>query len=158
PYAVLSTRGLNPADSFTAVLFAHHDPKTLAWSDTPLLDVPAPMDAPVDTPPWWHMKKKTSMFYIGAGRGEHARIMMTASILCTSSVEESKVIDAWFGDVRAYIASIEPPKYPFPIDGALASQGREVFENTCSRCHGTYGPGGSYPNRVVMIDDIGTDS
>jgi hypothetical protein len=158
PYAVLSTRGLNPADSFTAVLFAHHDPKTLAWSDTPLIDVPPPMDVPVDTPPWWHMKKKTSMFYVGAGRGDHARIMMTASILCTDSVEESRAIDAWFGDVRAYIASIEPPKYPFAIDAALAASGRDVFEKTCSRCHGTYGPGGSYPNRLVMVEDIGTDS
>jgi hypothetical protein len=104
------------------------------------------------------MKKKTSMFYVGAGRGDHARIMMTASILCTSSVEESRAIDAWFGDVRAYIASIEPPKYPFPVDAELASAGREVFDKNCSRCHGTYGPGGSYPNRLVMLDDIGTDS
>lgn len=158
PYAVLSTRGLNPADSFTAVLFAHHDPKTLAWSDTPLMDVPPPMDVPVDTPPWWHMKKKTSMFYVGAGRGDHARIMMTASILCTSSVEESRAIDAWFGDVRAYIASIEPPKYPFSVDADLSAKGREVFEKSCSKCHGTYGPGGTYPNRLVMVDDIGTDS
>jgi cytochrome c5 len=158
PYAVLSTRGLNPADSFTAILFAHHDPKTLAWTEKPMIDVPPPMDVPVDTPPWWHMKKKTSMFYVGAGRGDHARIMMTASILCTSSVEESQAIDAWFGDVRAYIASIEPPKYPFPVDAELASHGRDVFEKTCSRCHGTYGPGGSYPNRLVMLEDIGTDS
>ena len=39
PYSVLSTRGPNPADGFTAVLFAHHDPKTMAWSSTPLMDV-----------------------------------------------------------------------------------------------------------------------
>ncbi len=157
PYSVLSTRGPNPADGFTAVLFAHHDPKTLAWSSTPLMDVPPPQDVPVDVPPWWRMKKKSSMFYVGGGRGDHARIMMTASILCTSSVEESRAIDAYFADIRAYIMSIEPPKYPFPIDRALADKGRPVFEQTCSRCHGTYGDKPTYPNRLVVLQEIATD-
>ena len=142
PYSVLSTRGVNPADGFTAVLFAHHDPKTMAWSQKPLIAVPPPQDVPVDVPPWWGMKKKTSMFYVGGGRGDHARIMMTASILCTSSVEESRAIDAYFTDVRSWIASLAPPAYPFPIDRALADRGRGVFDATCSRCHGTYGDGG----------------
>jgi len=157
PYSVLSTRGPNPADNFTAVLFAHHDPKTMAWSKTPLIPVPPPQDVPVDVPAWWQMKKKTSMFYVGGGRGDHARIMMTASILCTSSVEESRAIDAYFADVRAYIASIEAPKFPHAIDRALADRGRPVFESNCARCHGTYGDGGSYPNRLVTLPEIGTD-
>ncbi len=157
PYSVLSTRGPNPADGFTAALFAHHDPKTMAWSSTPLMALPPPEDVPVDVPPWWRMKKKTSMFYVGAGRGDHARIMMTASILCTSSVEESAAIDAYFADIRAYILSIEPPKYPFAIDAALAERGRPVFEATCSRCHGTYGAAPTYPNRLVSTLEIGTD-
>jgi cytochrome c5 len=156
-HSVLSTRGVNPADNFTAVLFAHHDPVTLAWSDTPLLEVPPPHDTPVDVPPWWHMKKKASMFYVGGGRGDHARIMMTASILCTSSVEESEAIDAYFTDVRAYIANLEPPKYPWPIDDALAERGRTVFEASCARCHGTYGDNGAYPNLLFPLAEIGTD-
>ena len=157
PYSVLSTRGPNPADGFTAALFAHHDPKTMAWSSTPLMDVPPPQDLPVDVPPWWRMKKKTSMFYVGGGRGDHARIMMTASILCTSSLAESQAIDAYFADIRAYIMSIAPPKYPFPIDQALAARGRPVFETTCARCHGTYGDSPTYPNRLLTTLEIGTD-
>jgi mono/diheme cytochrome c family protein len=157
PYSVLSTRGPNPADGFTAVLFAHHDPKTMAWSKTPLMAVPAPVDVPVDVPPWWRMKKKTSMFYVGGGRGDHARIMMTASILCTSSVEESRAIDAYFADIRSWIASLDAPAYPFPIDRSLADRGRGVFDSTCSRCHGTYGDGGHYPNRLLSTAEIGTD-
>ena len=157
PYSVLSTRGPNPADGFTAVLFAHHDPKTMAWSSTPLMDVPPPVDAPVDVPPWWRMKKKTSMFYVGGGRGDHARIMMTASILCTSSIEESRAIDTYFTDIRAWITSLEAPKYPYAIDQALADRGKPVFEATCSRCHGTYGTTPSFPNRVISTEEIGTD-
>ncbi|HEY8080394.1 MAG TPA: hypothetical protein VIF62_39965 [Labilithrix sp.] len=157
PYATLSTRGPNPADEFTAVLFAHHDPHTLAWSEKPLIDVPPAMDVPVDVPPWWRMKKKTSMFYTGAGRGDHARIMMTASVLCTSSVEESQAIDAYFPDIRAFITSLEAPKWPFAVDAALAEKGRPIFEQTCASCHGTYGDTPTYPNEVIPVADVGTD-
>src|SRR5262249_46335139 len=31
------------------------------------------------------------------------------------------------------------------------------FENTCSRCHGTYGENWTYPNRIIPLDEIGTD-
>ena len=158
PWAVLDTVGVNPADSFTGVLFAHHEPKTLAWSKTPLIALPAtPVVLPVDVPPWWRMKKKNAMFYNGEGRGDHARFMMTASILCTSSVEESRAIDRYFPDIRAWITSLSPPAYPYPVDAALAGKGRSVFERTCSRCHGRYGEPGSYPNKVIPLEEIGTD-
>jgi hypothetical protein len=112
---------------------------------------------PVDVPPWWRMKKKNAMFYDGAGRGDHARIMMTASVLCTDSVAEAQEIDAYFGDVRAYITSLEPPPNPTPIDAAKAARGKAVFDATCSVCHGTYGDGGTYPNLLIPLDEIGTD-
>src|SRR6185436_1145603 len=124
----------------------------------PALPVPPPADLPVDVPPWWRMAKKNAMFYVSAGRGDHARHMMTASILCISSVAEAQAIDAYFGDVRAYIASIEPPKYPFAIDATKAARGRTVFEATCSRCHGTYGSTATYPNRLISLPEIGTDA
>ena len=155
---MLSTRGAEPADGFTAVLFAHHDPKTMAWSSTPLIAVPPPADVPVDVPPWWRMKKKTSMFYVGGGRGDHARIMMTASILCTSSVEESRAIDAYFADIRS--VDREPRRRRRIRSRSTARSpiaGSGVFDATCSRCHGTYGDGGTYPNRLISTEEIGTD-
>ncbi len=157
PYSVLSTRGPNAADGFTAALFSHHDPKTMAWSATPLIEIAPPLDLPVDVPPWWRMKKKSSMFYLGAGRGDHARIMMSASVLCSSSVEEMRAIDAYFPDIRAWIENLAPPAYPFPFDKALAERGRGVFESTCSSCHGTYGPSGHYTTRAIAVTYVGTD-
>ena len=65
----------------------------------------------------------------GGGRGDHARIMMTASTLCTDSVAEAQAIDAYFPDIEAYITSIKPPAYPFPIDAALAMKGAAVFSD-----------------------------
>jgi hypothetical protein len=83
--------------------------------------------------------------------------MMLASATCTDSLEEAAEIDARFVHVRAYLASLRPPAYPFPVDRTLAEEGRRLFEPNCKRCHGTYGEGGRYPNRVVALDKVGTD-
>jgi mono/diheme cytochrome c family protein len=157
PFTQALTVGVTPADDIAAALFAHHDEKTLAWSDTPLLALPPAYAVPVDVPPWWRMSKKHAMFYTAAGRGDHARIMMTASTFCVDSVNDATAIDAYFPDVRAYVESLAPPRYPGSIDATLAAHGQTVFEATCSRCHGTYGSGGSYPNLVVPLADVATD-
>jgi len=154
PYTQPATIGVNPADNLTAVLMSHRDPATLAWSDTAMIDLPPAMVAPVDVPPWWRMAKKNAMFYSAAGRGDHARIMMTASILCTDSVAEATAIDAAFVDVRAWIEQLTPPAWPFSVDMSLATKGEAVFQKTCARCHGI---GDNYPNELVPLDVVGTD-
>jgi mono/diheme cytochrome c family protein len=157
PYTRTLVVGVNPADNLTAALMAHRDPATLAWSDTAMLALPPPVVVPVDVPPWWHMAKKSAMFYSAAGRGDHARIMMAASLLCTDSVAEAQTIDAAFVDVRAWIETLTPPAWPFPVNADLADQGKRVFELNCASCHGTYGSNGDYPNEVIPLDVIGTD-
>lgn len=157
PYLITDTVGVNSANNLTLALIAHRDPETLAWSEEPLLAPPPEKPLPVSVPPWWRMKKKHALFYTSAGRGDHARFMMTASILCTDSVTEAQVIDSYFPDIRAYIASLEPPEYPFAVDEGLAEQGRTVFETHCSTCHGTYGETWSYPNLVIALPVVGTD-
>jgi mono/diheme cytochrome c family protein len=157
PWVITETIGVNPADNLAAVLFAHRDRETLEWSWQERIELPPPVVVPVDVPAWWHMQKKNAMFYLAAGRGDHARIMMTASTLCVETVEEARAIDAYFPDVRAYLMTLEPPAWPFEVDAALAARGGDVFAATCARCHGTYGEGESYPNLVVDIDEVGTD-
>jgi len=157
-YQQTKTIGVNPADSFTAVLMAHRNPTTLEWSNEPLLPLPPEIVVPVDVPPWWRMSKKSSMFYTASGRGDHARIMMAASLLCTEDVAEATAIDEAFIDVRAWISEgITAPKWPYAIDMNLATKGKAVFDNTCARCHGTYGDGGKYDTQLVPLADIDTD-
>lgn len=157
PYTQADTVGVNPADNLAAVLSAHRDPETLEWSDSPLHPLPPREPVPVDVPAWWLMRKKHAMFHTGIGRGDHARVMMSASMLCTDSVEEAARIDGWFGDVRAYLSSLRPPKYPYRVNAALADEGRDVFEAHCSECHGTYGEKESYPNLIIPVEEVGTD-
>ena len=159
PYTQMATVGPNPADNLSMALFAHHDQATLAWSNDWLLDPPPEIVIPVDVPPWWRMKKKRAMFYNGMGRGDQARIMMTASTFCIDSVAQAEEVDAYFPDIRAYLASLEPPPWPFAVDAPLAEAGKVVFERECARCHGTYGDpaGETYPNLVIALEEVGTD-
>jgi cytochrome c5 len=163
PYVQTDTIGANPANNLTLALMAHRDPKTLAWSDQPLIEPPPQRPLPVSVPPWWNMRKKHAMFYNGEGRGDHARYMMLASTTCTDSLAEARELDAWFVDVRAYLATLTPPAYPFAIDRSLATEGEAVFRANCKRCHGSYSDEGggeagwTYPNKLVALEDVGTD-
>ncbi len=157
PFSRMRTIGVNPANNVAAVLFAHRDAETLAWSDEPLLEEPPLDPVPTDVPPWWGLYKKNMLYYVGSGIGDHAHHMSTASALCVDDVDVAADIYENFKDVRAYLSSLRAPAYPRPLDEDLVDQGRAIFEQTCARCHGTYGDDWTYPNYVVSLDTVGTD-
>lgn len=157
PYMVTDTIGVNPAPNLTMALMAHRDPRTLRWHDAPLLAPPPREPLPTAVPPWWRMQKKHAMFHHGGGQGDQVPYMMLKSLVCTDDTAEAKMIDDWFTHVRAYIASIEPPAWPYAVDELLAVRGGEVFEQHCAACHGTYGEDWTYPNLLVALDEVGTD-
>jgi mono/diheme cytochrome c family protein len=162
--AVMKTVGTNPAEMLATTFVSHRDRHTLAWSREALLHIPALDESPPGTiitsktPPWWRMAKKASQFYNGMGRGDHRRSMMLAGSLCTDTVEQAEAIDVHFNDVSAYIYSIQPPKWPFGVDQSLATQGHQVFAESCAGCHGSYAPDApGYPNLLIPAAEIGTD-
>lgn len=157
PYTTAHTVGVNTANNSSAALMTFRDPETMEWSDTPVIAEPPRYVIPAKVPPWWRMQKKHGLYHMGNGRGDHVGHIMLASLLCAETVEQLEQIDTYFGDILAYLTSIEPPSYPFEIDQTLADQGREVFEETCARCHGTYGEGGVYPNLTVGLEEVRTD-
>lgn len=156
-YLQTKVQGVNAADRLAGVLAAHRDPVTFKWLQQPALDIPEQM-IPTDTPPWWLLKKKNAMFYNGFGRGDFGRFLMASNLLTVTDTSESAEVDKHMPDLLAYINSIEPPAYPKEIDQALAKKGKQVFENTCSGCHGHYGENESYPNLLIPSDIILTDS
>jgi mono/diheme cytochrome c family protein len=157
PLMETEVRGVNAADRLATLLVAHRNPITLQWTDTPILQIPKEV-IPTDVPAWWMLKKKNAMFYNGFGRGDFAQFMMLSNILTTSDTTEARSVSKHFGDVLAYIKSIEPPKYPEQIDETLASEGETIFINNCSGCHGTYGREETYPNLLIPMSVIQTDS
>jgi mono/diheme cytochrome c family protein len=122
---------------------------------------PLPMgdykDSDLDAIPWWHLKKKTALYVDAGVKGDFTRPIMQF----TMGEPNGEKIRSWegeFKDVLAYLRTIQPPKYPWPVDDKLAADGRKVFEKTCAQCHGTYGPDGKYPNKLIPLEVIGTDS
>lgn len=110
----------------------------------------------LDAPPWWHVKRKKTLYCDGFAPKNH-RVLMQFILVPKNG---RKTVQAWesdFADLLAWIEMIEPPKYPWPIDKPLAARGKTVFEKNCSRCHGTYGPGGKYPEKVIPLRTVGTD-
>ncbi len=158
PYVQTKTVGVNPAPNLTWALMAHLDPETLAWSQIPLIDPPPVDPLPISVPPWWGMSKKNAMFYTTVGRGDHARFMLLASMLCIDGTKEVAEIDSYAADIRAYIVSLEAPEFPFAIDTGLAAEGEGIFVRECSACHGSYGEEETFPNRVYPVDEVGTDA
>jgi mono/diheme cytochrome c family protein len=169
PYSQMRTVGMNPAEMFAVVLMVHHDRDTLAWSDEPLVPMviydregrPMP-DAMVtsDPPPWWRAHKKNALFYNGMARGDHRGTMALATSVCVDTVERAHEVDEMFVDIQAFVSSIRAPVYPRQIDGALAAEGKPLFERNCAGCHGTYGATDAedtYPNLLIPLDVIGTD-
>ncbi len=111
----------------------------------------------MDAPPWWHVKKKKWLYADGSIENDHRALM---TFLLSSKGNTGERVRGWEDDFRAiyeWMRTIEPPKYPYAVDQPLAAKGRLVFNDHCARCHGTYGPDGKYPNKVVPLDEVGTD-
>jgi hypothetical protein len=56
--------------------------------------------------------------------------------------------------VKEYLMNLPPPKYPLPINAALAAQGEPVYKANCAQCHEPGGPRTLHP---IDLKEVGTD-
>ncbi len=155
PFKFSNVRGTNEADGFGVYLLGFRNPDlTIAgsWKNLGLRD-----DTCADVPAWWLLRKKRTMYATGATDARSVRSLMQFMMHPLNGPADFAKHEPAFRDVQAYLLSLEPPKYPFPIDAATAEQGSAVFADHCARCHGTYGANSIYPNRIVPLAEIGTD-
>jgi mono/diheme cytochrome c family protein len=135
----------------------------MEWRDADLSLRTAPAkldfrnDVASDPPAWWLLKKKKTRGWTGGMDARSTRVDMVNLLSPFNGAAYVKKQEAVFADIHAFVLGVEAPRYPFRIERARAARGQEVFGQHCARCHGTYGPGGSYPNKVVSLDVIGTD-
>jgi mono/diheme cytochrome c family protein len=155
PFTFTNVRGTTEAGAMAVYLLALREPE-LTLRPTPL-DLGLRDDLCEDPPAWWLLKKKKTMYHTGSSDARSVRSLMQFMLSPFNTAADIKKEEAVFRDIQAYLLSLEPPKYPFPVDRALAAKGETVFRANCSRCHGTYGPNWTYPNKVVPLDEIGTD-
>jgi mono/diheme cytochrome c family protein len=122
----------------------------------PLRPGPKLVHHDMDPPPWWHFHRKQRI-YIDGFAEKGARGLMQFMLVRENGPEKFREWEAEFEEVFAFLESLRPPRYPYAVDQPLAERGRQLFEATCAGCHGTYGPDGAYPERLVPIAEVGTD-
>lgn len=116
----------------------------------------------MDTPPWWYYYRRPYLYIDGFAQKGHRGLMQFTLVPENKAAFYPEHEDE-FRDIHAYLSSLRAPKYPGPIDTELALTGHHLFDRNCAECHGTYGHASdadaiaSYPNRMVPIEEIGTD-
>ena len=151
-----NSRGTNEAGAVSVFLLGFRNPdlsiKT-SWTNLGLDD-----ELHEDPPAWWLLKKKKSMYATGGANAKSVRSVMQFMMSPIHGPDHFNTNEKKFADLQAYILSIQPPAYPFAIDHSQAKAGKNLFENNCSKCHGSYGEKPGYPNKIIPLQVIGTDT
>jgi mono/diheme cytochrome c family protein len=155
PFTFSHVRGTNEAGSMSVFLIAFREPNLSVRK--PALELDQRDHLCEDVPAWWLLHKKKTMYYTGGTPARSVRSLMQFMMHPLNGPEVFEKEEVAFRDVQAFLLSLRPPKYPFPIKADLAKQGEALFTDNCSKCHGTYGEKWTYPNKIIPIDVIGTD-
>jgi mono/diheme cytochrome c family protein len=148
-----TTNGTTNAVMFGVLLMAYRESDlTVHKNRAP----PKMVHHDMDAPPWWHFQRKKMIYIDGFAEKGH-RGLMQFMLVPQNGPEKFREWEADYRDVLEYMNSLEPPKYPYPVNEKLAERGRVAFNSVCAECHGTYSVGASYPEKVVPIDEVSTD-
>jgi mono/diheme cytochrome c family protein len=120
------------------------------------------------TPPWYTYKTKqagAAGYYFDGGYPKDGNFSaFTYLVAFRSSSELRAPLAAWQRTGHDYLASLEAPRYPFPIDRSRLPRGRRLYDGLCAKCHGGYeGEEATmatlrYPGLVVPAEEVGTDA
>lgn len=157
PAIVMDNPGVNPAFRLEEALVAYRNSKDLRAKKTANFQLPD-IGLGTDVPPLWNLKKKKVLYYNGVGRGDWSKLLIQACLLGVNDSSDARVIQHNFKDAIAWIQTLEPPAYPYPLDPDMVAKGRNIFGQNCSKCHGKYEGRETYPNKIIPIKEIGTDS
>jgi mono/diheme cytochrome c family protein len=155
PMRFCNARGTSEAGGMSVYLLARRNPDLTFRR--PALDLDLHDEMCEDPPAWWLLHKKKTMYQTGGADAHSIRSLMQFMMGSINGPAAFEKAEADFADIQQYVYSLRPPKYPFSIDQPLAAKGETIFRETCSRCHGTYGENWTYPNKIVPLEEIGTD-
>jgi hypothetical protein len=102
-----------------------------------------------DFPSVWNLKIRAGQSLNWAGETLTSRAVVIDSALGLGAPPANL---RRMEEIDAYLRQLSPPPYPFPVDQALAEQGRPLYEAHCAGCHA-----GEERDNLVPIDEIGTD-
>ncbi len=123
----------------------------------------------VKTAPWYtYATKKTGAhgMYADGGHPKNGNFAAFTYMVSFQGLDGQDLVEAlaaWQRSGPAFLSSLTPPRYPFPVDEARARRGRRLYDDRCARCHGAYAEGAPTPDRltfpgvVTPLDDVKTD-
>jgi hypothetical protein len=128
-----------------------------------------PVDATIgnsDMVPLWNLKAHTGHAYHWDGLNTDLREVVLSSAIGDGATRTwvDRDMRGWDSTdprtmsslrrVQNYISARQAPKYPFPIDSALAAQGAPIYSAECASCHAL---GRARTGTVIPVAEIGTD-
>jgi cytochrome c5 len=148
-----TTNGTTNAVMFGVALMRHRAPDLSIVQRPPRFDL---VHHDMDAPAWWHYRRRQTLYADGFAAKGH-RMLMQFLLVKENGPEKFHEWEDDFRAIEEWIGSLEPPAWPGPIDRDRAARGATVFAAHCAACHGTYGPDAAYAERVIPIEEIGTD-
>ena len=114
-----------------------------------------------DFPSLWNQQPREGMHLHWDGNNDSVDERNLSAAL-GAGVTPVTVDHAGIKRVRDWIWTMPPPKYPYPVDQALASQGATLYQQNCAACHADHRfrdgvISGARVGQVEPIDRIGTD-
>lgn len=155
PFVFSNVRGTSEAGGMSVFLLGYRNADLTLRSSR--LDLDLRDDLCEDPPALWLLHKKKTMYHNGGADARSIRSIMQFMMGPFNGPDTFERCESDFADIQQFFRSLRPPKYPLPIDSALAARGESIFRESCARCHGTYGDQSSYPNKIIALDEIGTD-
>lgn len=107
----------------------------------------------VDIPPLWAMRDRDGggLHWDGVNTDLH-EVVLNSGI--GNGATAGSIDTASLARTEAWVRDLAPPRYPWPIDKALAADGKAVFAGSCAECHAH---GGAKTGQVIPTRMIGTD-
>jgi len=125
----------------------------------PVHDLPPhERNAPADFPSIWLQGPREGMQLHWDGNNTKVQERNKSAAFGTGTTPPTLDITS-IGRIEAWLAGLEPPKYPYPVDEILAARGGTIYLQYCADCHGAGGRdfSGTRVGKVVPIAEIGTD-
>lgn len=149
-----TTHGTTNSVIFGVILDSLRDPE---MNFDKSRSIPQLLHHDMDPPAWWNVKHKQKI-YTDAFVTKNHRVLMQFILVPQNNASEIKEWESDFADILTYIESLEAPSYRWDINEQLAVQGKQIFNQHCARCHGTYGDNPTYPEKTIPIADLQTDT
>jgi hypothetical protein len=101
----------------------------------------------------WNERAHEGMLHHSDGLNTTLTESVRSAALAAGATKSSLDIPA-LDRVEAWLRDLQPPKYAFTVDQALAAKGQPIYAQHCAECHAF---GGKRTGTVIPLAEIGTD-